>query len=115
MQNSEHSGAGRALRSSRAQFSDLVHCPSILSEKGVPLGQHQGNTVTWFSPRSFILKLCHSALWFPAETLLHVTNCCPPSLTNPSAQESSEWPPTYHTSGGWQGKIPKSRIRVFLT
>ena len=42
--------------------------------RSTPVGQCQGNALTRFSPHSFFLMLCHSALGFPAENSLHVTN-----------------------------------------
>ena len=42
--------------------------------RSTPVGQCQGNALTRFSPHSFFLMLCHSALGFTAENSLHVTN-----------------------------------------
>ena len=89
----------------------VVQVPST-QWRSTPVGQCQGNALTQFSPHSFFLMLCHNALWFPAEKLLHVTNnpvqkkVCGPKHTASHGRSGRgvgggvEW---------WQGQFPSEQ------
>lgn len=97
-----------------SRSSSLTCCTIPQScDESVPWGQCQGNGVTWFSPHSFILTLCHNAQRLPAEDSLLVTKLLPVRLTDKPVQRqvaSGHKHATLHLAGS-RGMVPQDQAR----